>query len=171
MDKLSPIEQKIETKIFVIRNQRVMLDRDLAELYEIETKALTRAVRRNIERFPDDFMFQLDYKEFTDLKSQFDTSSWGGTRKLPLVFTENGVAMLSSVLRSQKAIQVNIQIMRVFTKLRGILTEYQELKQALIDLARYHEEDVKIIFAEIDRLDRLIAPRKKQLGFNTDKDS
>jgi len=171
MDKLSPIEQKIETKIFVIRNQRVMLDRDLAELYEIETKALTRAVRRNIERFPDDFMFQLDYKEFTDLKSQFDTSSWGGTRKLPLVFTENGVAMLSSVLRSQKAIQVNIQIMRVFTKLRGILTEYQELKQALIDLARHHEEDVKIIFAEIDRLDRLIAPRKKQLGFNTDKDS
>ena len=93
MHEVIPIE-RIESKMLTIRNQQVILDRDLAELYEVETKVLTRAVRINIEHFPEDFMLQFDYKEFTDLKSQFGTSSWGGTRKLPLVFTENGVAIL-----------------------------------------------------------------------------
>jgi len=97
MQEVIPIE-RIESKILTIRNQQVMLDRALANLYEVETEVLTRAVRRNIERFPEDFMFQLNYKEFTDLKRHFGGSSWGGTRKLPLVFTENGVDMLSSVL-------------------------------------------------------------------------
>ncbi|MCI0496370.1 ORF6N domain-containing protein, partial [candidate division KSB1 bacterium] len=118
MKELISIE-RIESKINSIRNKKVMLDRDLAELYGVETKVLNQAVKRNIERFPDDFMVQLDYKEVTDLKSQIVTSSWGGVRKLPYAFSELGVAMLSSILNSKAAIQINIQIMRVFTKLRG----------------------------------------------------
>ena len=109
-------ENLVASNIYFIRDRKVMLDRDLAELYELETKVLNQAVRRNIERFPDTFMFQLTLSEFEILKSQIVTSSWGGTRKLPFAFTEQGVAMLSSVLRSKKAIQVNIQIMLVFTK-------------------------------------------------------
>ena len=166
MQEIIPIEH-IESKILTIRNQQVMLDRDLAELYEVETKILTRAVRRNIERFPDDFMFQLNYKEFTDLKYQFGTSSWGGTRKLPLAFTENGVAMLSTVLRSQKAIQVNIQIMRAFNFLKKKYLEDKEIDQKIDLLAQKHDQDVTFIFMELDRLDRLIESRtnKKQIGF------
>jgi phage regulator Rha-like protein len=166
MQEIIPIE-RIESKILTIRNQQVMLDRDLAELYEVETKTLTRAVRRNIDRFPDDFMFQLNYKEFTDLKYQFGTSSWGGTRKLPLAFTENGVAMLSTVLRSQKAIQVNIQIMRAFNYLKRRYLEEKEVDKKIDILAKKHDEDVTFIFMELDRLDRLIESRtnKKQIGF------
>ncbi|MDH4027535.1 MAG: ORF6N domain-containing protein [Nitrospirota bacterium] len=114
-------QEIIEQKILLIRGYKVMLDRDLALLYDVETKVLNKAVRRNIERFPSDFMFQLTKDEFDNLKFQFGTSSWGGTRKLPLVFTENGVAMLSTVLSSKRAIQVNIQIMRTFTKIRKML--------------------------------------------------
>jgi hypothetical protein len=168
MSDIIPTE-RIESKIYLIRNQKVMLDRDLAILYEVETKVLTRAVRRNMESFPKDFMFQLNYKEFTDLKYQFGTSSsnWGGTRKLPLAFTENGIAMLSSVLRSKKARQVNIQIMRVFTRLRQVLRNYDELKQVIYDLAKKHDEDIQIIFMELDRIDKLLESRKtkKQIGF------
>ncbi len=109
-------EETIANKIYFIRNQKVMLDRDLAALYGIETKVLNQAVKRNMSRFPEDFMFQLTEIEFQNLKSQIVTSSWGGSRKLPSAFTEHGVLMLSSVLKSDKAIQVNIQIMRIFTK-------------------------------------------------------
>lgn len=112
-----PIE-KIASKIYLIRDTKVMLDRDLAELYGVENKVLNQAVKRNIKRFPDDFMFQLTYQEFTHLKSQFVTSSWGGVRKIPNAFTEQGVAMLSGILNSDRAISVNIQIMRTFTKLK-----------------------------------------------------
>ena len=104
-----------------MRGHKVMLDRDLAELYNVETKVLMQAVKRNSRRFPDDFMFQLTQQEFTNLKSQFVTSSWGGTRKLPHVFTEQGVAMLSSVLKSDRAVDVNIIIMRTFVQLRDML--------------------------------------------------
>ncbi len=142
-------EKRIESKIVVIRGQSVILDRDLAELYGVETKVLTQAVRRNIKRFPEDFMFQLNYKEFTDLRSQFVTSSWGGRRYPPYAFTENGVAMLSSVLNNDKAIQINIQIMRVFTKLRGMLRKYKELKEFVISLAKKQQEDVTFIFMEL----------------------
>lgn len=107
-------EETIANKIYFIRNQKVMLDRDLAALYGIETKVLNQAVKRNMSRFPEDFMFQLTEIEFQNLKSQIVTSSWGGSRKLPSAFTEHGVLMLSSVLKSDKAIQVNIQIMRIF---------------------------------------------------------
>jgi len=115
-------------KIYFIRNQKVMLDRDLAELYSVETKRLNEQVKRNLSRFPEDFMFQLSEIEFQNLKSQFATSSWGGIRKLPYVFTEHGVLMLSSVLNSEKAIQTNIQIMRIFTKIRQMLAETTELR-------------------------------------------
>jgi len=168
MNEIIPAE-KIEGKIYTIRNQKVMLDRDLAELYGVETKVLNQAVKRNTERFPEDFMFQFDYKEFTNLKSQFVTSSWGGVRKLPFAFTELGVAMLSSVLNSKRAIQVNIQIMRVFASLRGMLREYEELKEFAIALAKKQQEDVTFIFIELDRLNQLFESlrSKKQLGFHS----
>jgi len=106
------------------RLHKVMLDRDLAELYGVETRRLNEQVSRNIERFPHDFMFQLNNDEWPNLKSQFATSSWGGSRKLPFAFTEHGVLMLSSVLSSKQAIQVNIQIIRIFTRVRQMLTDH-----------------------------------------------
>ena len=112
-------DEFINSKIYVIRDKKVMLDRDLAELYDVETCRLNEQVKRNIDRFPADFMFQLSQKEFENLKSQIATSSWGGRRKLPYAFTEQG-AMLSGVLHSDRAIKVNIQIMRVFTRMRNI---------------------------------------------------
>ena len=114
-------------KIQIIRGQKVMLDEDLAELYEVQTKRLNEQVKRNQERFPFDFMFQLTKKEFNDLKSQYATSRWGGRRIQPYAFTEHGVLMLSSVLKSKKAVQVNIQIMRIFTKMRELLLSQKDL--------------------------------------------
>ena len=107
-------DEIIMNKIYLIRGRKVMLDRDLAELYQTETKHLKRAVRRNMRRFPQDFMFELSPKEFNNLRSQFGTSSWGGARYTPMAFTEHGVIMLASVLNSERAIQVNIQIVRIF---------------------------------------------------------
>jgi len=123
--------QIIQNKIYEIRGQRVMLDFDLAELYETETKRLKEAVRRNPDRFPPDFMFELDKKEWNILRTQFATSSWGGTRYQPFAFTEHGVAMLASVLNSPKAIQINIQIVRVFILLRQYTLGYAELNKKL----------------------------------------
>ncbi|MDD2306342.1 MAG: ORF6N domain-containing protein [Prolixibacteraceae bacterium] len=123
--------QIIQNKIFEIRGMRVMLDFDLAEMYEVETRVLNQAVKRNLKRFPADFMFQLSSSEFENLKSQFVTSSWGGTRKLPFAFTEHGVTMLSSVLRSDKSVEINIQIVRAFIALRQYALGYAELNQKL----------------------------------------
>jgi hypothetical protein len=123
--------QIIQNKIYDIRGQRVMLDFDLAELYETETRRLKEAVRRNIDRFPVDFMFELDSKEWNILRTQIATSSWGGARYLPFAFTEQGVAMLSSVLNSPKAIQINIQIVRAFILLRQYALGYAELNKKL----------------------------------------
>lgn len=123
--------QIIQNRIYEIRGLKVMLDYDLAELYEVETRALNQAVKRNMKRFPIDFMFQLNEEEAEILKSQFVTSSWGGTRKLPFAFTEHGVNMLASVLRSNKAIEVNIQIVRAFIILRQYALGYAELNQKL----------------------------------------
>ena len=129
-------ENFLASKFYLIRGKRVMLDKELAKLYEVETRQLNQAVKRNIERFPEIFMFQLTSSEFEILKSQIVTSSWGGTRKLPYVFTEQGVAMLSSVLKSKKAIQVNIQIMIVFTKVREMLVDTLELKLDIDEMKR-----------------------------------
>jgi hypothetical protein len=139
-------EEIIMNKIYYIRGQKVMLDRDLAELYQVETKQLKRQVRRNIERFPDDFMFEMKNEEFENLRRQIDTSSWGGTRYMPMVFTEQGVAMLSSVLNSNTAIQVNINIIRVFTKVRLMLETHQEILNRLFKIERKgSEQDEKIM--------------------------
>ena len=161
----------VVNKIYVIRNQKVMLDSDLAELYGVETKRLNEQVGRNIDRFPEDFMFQLTEAEWNNLKSQFATSSWGGRRKLPNVFTEHGVLMLSSVLNSQQAIQVNIQIVRIFTRLRNLLSEHTELKLEIADIKKYlqnHDKNIELVFSYLDKLiDKENQPRKR-IGFKPD---
>jgi len=158
----------IERKILLIRGERVMLDKDLAKLYGVTTGNLNRAVDRNLDRFPDDFMFRLENEEFKKLIFHFGTSSWGGTRKIPRAFTEQGVAMLSSVLRSKRAILVNIAIMRTFVKLREILSTHKELAHKLSQLERKiekHEEEIKTIFDAIRQLMSPSVKRWRQIGF------
>ncbi|MBI9060346.1 MAG: ORF6N domain-containing protein [Marinilabiliaceae bacterium] len=148
-------EALILRKIHLIRQQKVMLDRDLAELYGVETKVLKQQVKRNLERFPEDFMFVLTHDEFAHLRSQYVTSSWGGARYAPMVFTEQGVAMLSSVLRSPKAIQVNIQIMRLFTKMRQMALSDRNLKAELETMKFHlnnHDKSIRKIFSYLDCL-------------------
>ena len=140
----------IQNKIYEIRGQRVMLDFNLAELYEVETRVLNQAVKRNLKRFPTDFMFQLTNTELENLMSQFVTSSWGGIRKLPNVYTELGVAMLSSVLRSKKAIQVNIQIMLVFTKIRELLVDNLSVKLEIEEIKKKlqnQDKNIELVFS------------------------
>ncbi len=144
--------ERIETKIFFIRGKKVMMDRDLAELYGVETKMLNRAVRRNIDRFPDDFMFQLNKQEAENLKFQFGASSWGGARRSPLVFTEQGVAMLSGVLNSKRAIQVNIQIMRTFTKMREMIISNKMLRERIEEMEKKYNKYFRVIFETIKSL-------------------
>jgi len=151
MKKIIPIDI-ITSKICLIRSVKVMLDKDLAELYGVETKVLKQAVRRNINRFPADFMFELTKDESKNLRSQFVTSSWGGARYLPMVFTEQGVAMLSSVLKSERAIHVNIQIMRTFTKLREALLDNKDFRTELEGLKQITEERFRIVFETLDQL-------------------
>jgi len=139
---LVPVEI-IQNKIYLIRGHKVMLDRDLADLYGVMTKNLNKAMRRNLERFPDDFAFTLTKEEFQNLRFQFGTSSWGGERYLPFVFTEHGILMLSSVLNSPRAIQVNIQIMRIFTKLRELMISHKDLARKIEDLERKFQDKFK----------------------------
>jgi hypothetical protein len=164
---LVPVEI-IENKILLIRGKKVMLDRDLAFLYGVETKQLKRAINRNIERFPLDFMFKLNQKELKNLRCQFGTSSWGGQRYLPYVFTEQGVAMLSSVLNSPRAIRVNIQIMRTFTRLREIMLTHKDLQRKIEDIVRKQENQGKQITAIIEVINKFFTPEeppKKRYGF------
>ncbi len=151
MNELTEIND-ITSRIFTIRGAKVMLDRDLATLYGVETKVLKQAVRRNIKRFPQDFMFDLTYQEFKDLRSQIVTSSWGGTRYKPLAFTEQGVAMLSGILNSDRAIEVNIQIMRAFVKVRQMILYNAELKQELEELRSQTDERFQVVFEVLDKL-------------------
>lgn len=165
---LIPVE-RIERAILLIRGHKVMLDADLAELYGVETKMLVRAVKRNINRFPDDFVFQLTKEEFENLRFQFGTSSeWGGRRYWPYAFTEQGVAMLSSVLRSERAVQVNIEIMRAFVRMRQILATHEQFARRLDELeAKYAEHDTKITLI-FDAIRQLMAPpetKRKPIGF------
>ena len=149
-------DEYITSKIYLIRNTKVMLDEDLAELYDVETRRLNEQVKRNIDRFPSDFMFQLTVEEFENLKSQFATSSWGGRRKLPYAFTEQGVAMLSGVLNSKRAIKVNIQIMRVFTRMRKMLETHKAILNKLDDLERKdieHDKKILLIFEFLKQLE------------------
>jgi hypothetical protein len=169
MTTLVPIEL-IARKIYLIRSIKVMLDSDLAELYGVETRSLIQAVKRNIERFPSDFMLQLTKEEFDSSRSQIVISKGkGGRRYLPYVFSEQGVAMLSSVLKSKRAVEVNIAIMRVFVKLRETVATHKELSRELEDLEQRiegHDEKIQVIFEAIRQL---MAPPdkkgKKKIGF------
>ncbi len=158
-------QQIIESKIYILRGKKVMLDKELATLYGVETFNLNKAVKRNIDRFPEDFMFQLNKEEFKNLIFHFGISSWGGTRKLPYAFTENGVAMLSSVLNSQRAIMVNIQIMRTFTKVREMLITHKDLAKRLDELEKKYDTQFRTVF---DAIRQLMAPpekKKRKIGF------
>jgi hypothetical protein len=170
--------EHIEHSILFIRGQKVMLDSDLASLYGVNVKRLNEAVKRNTLRFPEDFMFQLSWNEYENLKSQIATSSLrsqfvisrshGGKRKLPYVFTEYGVAMLSSVLRSERAILVNIEIMRAFGKLRQLLTSHKDLARRLNELEKNYDKKFSIVFQAIKQLmEPPIEKNKKKIGFNT----
>lgn len=155
----------IENRIYLIRGQKVMLSHHLAELYRVETKTFTRAVQRNRERFPDDFMFQLTKEELEILRCQIGTSSWGGIRYLPYAFTEQGVAMLSSVLRSKRAVLVNIEIMRAFVKLRQMLAAHTDLARKLDALEKKYDSQFKVVFDAIRQLMTPPEKTKRQIGF------
>lgn len=171
-------QEVIEQKIFIIRGYKVMLDKDLSVLYGVETRDLNKAVARNLDRFPSDFMFQLTQKEYENLMFQFGTSSWGGTRKLPRVFTEHGILTLSSVLRSRRAIQVNIFIMRAFVKLRQILSTHKELAEKLGLLEQKvgkHDHEIQVVIQAIQKLIEASQvppkdpPPKRRIGFHQSK--
>jgi len=168
-------DEAVISKIYFVRNEKVMLDNELAELYGVETRRLNEQVKRNIDRFPEDFMFQLTESEFENLKSQIATSSWGGRRKLPYVFTEHGVLMLSSVLNSDLAIKVNIQIMRVYTKIRNMLATHKDL---LLKFERFetkladHDDKIMLILEYIRQLEKVKQQELEQMnrpkiGFKT----
>ncbi len=169
--------EHIEKSILLIRKHKVMLDSDLADLYGVETKVLNQAVRRNSERFPKDFMFQLTEKEYDFLRSQIVTIKPGRGRHrkyLPYAFTEQGVAMLSSVLRSPRAVQVNIEIMRVFVRLREFLATHKGLASKLAELERKvagHDKSIQAIFEAIRQLIEEPVPKKRRIGFGTKDDN
>ncbi len=164
---------RIEKMIFIIRGQKVMLDSDLATLYDVETGALNRQVKRNTDRFPKDFMFQLSASEYETLKCQIGRANVrGGRRTLPFVFTENGVAMLSSVLTSKNAIQVNISIMRIFNKIRNILAADETLAQRLLQLEKGTNQLFRIVFERLDKLEAetpILPHKRKKIGLNKEE--
>lgn len=164
----------IEKKIYEIRGQKVMLDYDLAEMYEVETKVLKQAIKRNVNRFPEDFMFTLTQKEFQTLRSQIVTSKRGGTRYLPSAFTEQGVAMLSSVLNSEKAIEVNIIIIRTFILIREFALTYKDLYQKINKLEKKYNSNFKEIFHALnllltDKQQQEDFAKRERIGFKKDK--
>lgn len=147
---------QIQNLIYEVRGQKVMLDSDLATLYQVQTKVLNQSVKRNLKRFPADFMFQLTKEEFLNLKSQFVTSSWGGVRKMPFVFTEQGVAMLSGLLNSDIAISVNIRIMRAFVQIRKLSIEHKDLQEQIYELKQYFFQYANDNNKEIDKINEAI---------------
>jgi hypothetical protein len=163
-------DEKILDKIYVIDGEKIMLDSDLAFLYKVETKRLKEAVRRNRERFPKDFMFELNKKQLEILRTQIASSSWGGSRYKPMAFTELGVAMLSSILNSRQAIQVNIQIIRIFTRIRKVLASHKELIQKINQLENRtykNDEDIKGIFRVLKQLLNPPSLPRKKIGFKS----
>jgi hypothetical protein len=166
-------DEVVMNKIYFMRGQKVMLDEDLAQLYQVATGRLNEQVKRNMNRFPKDFMFQLNKEEFENLKSQNATSSWGGRRKLPYAFTEQGVAMLSSVLNSETAIRMNIQIIRVFTKMREMLLTHKDillqLEKIETKLSR-HDEDIALIFRYLKQLLNPPQPPRRKIGFRRNEE-
>jgi len=171
LSPLEPASEEIQQCILFIRNENVMIDTHLAILYGVQTKVLVQAVKRNIVRFPNDFMFQLTQEEFEDLRSQFVTSNWGGRRYLPYVFTEQGVAMLSSVLHSKQAIQVNIEIIRAFVRLRKLTDSHKELRQKLQSLEKKYDKQFKVVFEAIHQLMMPASSKKRSIGFHPWKEN
>ena len=171
-DKYSiiPID-RIESVILLVRGHKVILDKDLSVLYGVSTGNLNKAVSRNIDRFPDDFMIQLTKEEFKNLKFHFGTSSWGGTRKLPRAFTEQGVAMLSSVLNSERAVQVNITIMRAFVKLREMIASHKDLAKRLDALENKYDVQFKVVFDAIRQLMEPPKTKRRRIGFQSSSPS
>ncbi len=173
-------DERVMNKIYYIRGLKVMLDEDLAELYGVETRRLNEQVKRNPDRFPEDFMFQLTPGEFTNLMSHIATSSffddkpdWGGRRKLPYVFTEHGVLMLSSVLKSSRAVQVNIQVMRIFTRIRQMLTDNVELRLEIENIKKKvssQDKNIEVVFQYLDELveKKEESKTRKRIGFKPD---
>ena len=168
--------KRIESSILIIRGDKVILDSDLAVLYGVNVGRLNEAVKRNRDRFPADFMFQLSREEFDSLRSQIVTSNlrsqiatsssdWGGRRHLPYAFTEQGVAMISSVLRSKRAVQVNIEIMRTFVRLRQMLASNAQLARKLADLEKKYDAQFKVVFDAIRQLMTPPEPNKRKIGF------
>lgn len=164
-----PVEM-IERRIYFVRDQKVMLDRDLAELYGVPTGSINRAVKRNADRFPEDFMFQLTEEEAESLRCQFGISNEGrgGRRYLPYVFTEQGVAMLSSVLNSERAVKVNIAIMRAFVQLRQMLQSNEELNRKLSALETKYDAKFKVVFDALRKLMDTPAPPRRRIGFRSE---
>lgn len=163
---------QVEKAIRFIRGDKVILDEDLAALYGVEVRRLNEQVRRNLDRFPSDFMFKLSNQEFKDLKSQFATSSqWGGRRTPPYALSEQGVAMLSSVLHSPQAVQVNIEIMRTFVRLRRMLASNTELAERLEHLEQKDDEQFRVVFDAIRQLMQPVGPAKKSIGFEVKEDA
>lgn len=166
MHSLVPTEV-VEGVIIVLRGEKVILDRDIARLYEVETKTLVRAVKRNLERFPKDFMFQLTAKETANLRYQIGTSSWGGSRYRPYAFTEQGVAMLSGVLRSGRAVQVNVEIMRTFIRLRRMAASREDLARKLAALEEKYDDQFSIVFDALRELMAAPDPSDLPIGFES----
>ncbi|MBU0588529.1 MAG: ORF6N domain-containing protein [Gammaproteobacteria bacterium] len=168
---LSP--QALAERILVIRGQRVLLDADLAQLYEVETRVFNQAVKRNLKRFPADFMFQLDEEEFNNLISQTVTSSWGGRRKLPLAFTEHGAIMAASVLNSDRAVEMSVYVVRAFVQLRELLSSHKALADKLSELERrvtHHDNSLAEVINAIRALMVQPKPANRPIGFTADLD-
>jgi hypothetical protein len=168
-------DETVLSKIYYFRNQKVMLDSDLAELYGVGTKVLNQAVSRNLKRFPDDFMFQLNEVEWSNLRSQFVTANWSRRRTLPYVFTEHGVLMLSSVLSNERAVNVNIQVMRIFTRIRKMFIDNTELRYEIEQIKNKlgtNDKNMEVVFGYLDELitkqRRENLPRKR-IGFKPDE--
>jgi ORF6N domain len=167
-EKVLLTDEIIISKIYQIRGYKVMLDEELAELYEVPTKRLNEQVKRNVDRFPEDFMFQLSTMEFSNLKSHIATTSWGGRRTAPYAFTEHGVLMLSSVLSSERAVSVNIQIMRIYTRMREMLLTHKDILLQLEKIENKmmgHDEDIKLIFDCVKQLIHPPQDPRPRIGF------
>lgn len=166
-------DELIVNKIYIIRGQKVMLDKDLAEMFDTSTKAFNQSVKRNIERFPEDFMFELTEEEWVNLRSQFVTSSWGGTRYLPKAFTEHGVAMLSGILNSKTAIEVHIKIVRVFSKMRELMLTHKDILLKLEQIEKQttaNSSDIQTIFKALKQLLNPPKEERVKIGYKIGKD-
>jgi hypothetical protein len=171
ISQTTALTHRIEQSIVFVRGEKVILDHVLAAMYGVTTGALVQAVRRNASRFPDDFMYQLSEQEVTNLKSQFVISSWGGRRHRPYAFTEQGVAMLSSVLRSKRAVVVNVEIMRAFVRLRRLLISHADLARKLEELEQKYDAQFRVVFDAIRELMTPAAvPGKRRIGFKRPHD-